>query len=29
LLGDASHLGLLRPGLSVRVEVDQRGGAPL
>jgi len=24
LLGDASHLGQLRPGLSVRVEVDQR-----
>jgi membrane fusion protein, multidrug efflux system len=24
LLGDASHLGLLRPGLSVRVDVDQR-----
>jgi membrane fusion protein, multidrug efflux system len=29
LLGDASHLGLLRPGLSVRVDVDQRGSAPL
>ena len=24
LLGDASHLGQLRPGLSVRVAVDQR-----
>jgi membrane fusion protein, multidrug efflux system len=24
LLGDASRLGLLRPGLSVRVDVDQR-----
>jgi membrane fusion protein (multidrug efflux system) len=24
LLGDASHLGQLRPGLSVRVDVDQR-----
>jgi membrane fusion protein, multidrug efflux system len=24
LLGDASHLGLLRPGLSVRADVDQR-----
>ncbi|HEY4339034.1 MAG TPA: HlyD family secretion protein [Steroidobacteraceae bacterium] len=29
LLGDASHLGVLRPGLSVRVDVDQRGSAPL
>ena len=28
LLGDASHLGLLRPGLSVRVGVDQRASAP-
>jgi membrane fusion protein (multidrug efflux system) len=27
LLGDASHLGRLRPGLSVRVQVDQRGSA--
>jgi membrane fusion protein, multidrug efflux system len=27
LLGDASHLGRLRPGLSVRVDVDQRDGA--
>ena len=27
LLGDASHLGLLRPGLSVRVGVDQRASA--
>jgi membrane fusion protein, multidrug efflux system len=24
LLGDASHLGQLRPGLSVQVDVDQR-----
>jgi membrane fusion protein (multidrug efflux system) len=27
LLGDASHLGRLRPGLSVRVQVDQRSSA--
>jgi len=27
LLGDASNLGRLRPGLSVQVDVDQRDGA--
>jgi membrane fusion protein, multidrug efflux system len=28
LLGDASHLGRLRPGLSVQVDVDQRSSTP-